>query len=82
MNNKEIAKVFRDIAALLELNGENPFKIRAYRKIVRSVEHLPVEVEQLEFMRFGAEVAKRGWCEAQDILNTKPLKEVLACLAS
>ena len=47
MNNKEIAKVFQDIADLLELKGENPFKIRAYRKIVRSIEHLPVEVEQL-----------------------------------
>jgi DNA polymerase (family 10) len=47
MNNKEIAKVFQDIADLLELKGENPFKIRAYQKAVRSIEHLPVEVEQL-----------------------------------
>jgi len=47
MSNKEIAKVFQDIADLLELKGENPFKIRAYQKVVRSIEHLPVEVEQL-----------------------------------
>ena len=47
MNNKEVAKVFQDIADLLELKGENPFKIRAYQKVVRSIEHLPVEVEQL-----------------------------------
>ena len=47
MNNIEIARVFQDIADLLELKGENPFKIRAYRKVVRSIEHLPVEVEQL-----------------------------------
>ncbi|TET18092.1 MAG: DNA polymerase/3'-5' exonuclease PolX, partial [Dehalococcoidia bacterium] len=47
MNNKEIAKVFQDIADLLELKGENPFKIRAYQKVVRSIEHLPVEMEQL-----------------------------------
>jgi len=47
MNNKEIAKVFQDIADLLELKGENPFKIRAYQRVVRSIEHLPVEVEQL-----------------------------------
>jgi len=47
MNNKEIAKVFQDIADLLELKRENPFKIRAYQKAVRSIEHLPVEVEQL-----------------------------------
>ncbi len=47
MKNSEIAKVFEDIADLLELKGENPFKIRAYQRVVRSIEHLPVEVEQL-----------------------------------
>jgi len=47
MNNKQVAKVFQDIADLLELKGENPFKIRAYQKVVRSIEHLPVEMEQL-----------------------------------
>ena len=47
MNNKQIAKVFEDIADFLELKGENPFKIRAYQKVVRSIEHLPVELEQL-----------------------------------
>jgi len=47
MNNKQVAKVFEDIADLLELKGENPFKIRAYQKVVRSIENLPVEVEQL-----------------------------------
>jgi len=47
MKNSEVAKVFQDIADLLELKGENPFKIRAYQKVVRSIEHLPVEMEQL-----------------------------------
>jgi len=32
MKNSEIAKVFADIGDLLELKGENPFKIRAYQK--------------------------------------------------
>ena len=47
MKNSEIARVFQDIAVLLELKRENPFKIRAYQKVARSIEHLPVEVEQL-----------------------------------
>ena len=47
MNNKEIARVITDIADLLELKGENVFKIRAYQKVVRAIEYLPVEVEQL-----------------------------------
>ncbi len=32
MKNSEVAKVFQDIADLLELKGENPFKIRAYQR--------------------------------------------------
>ena len=47
MKNSEVAKVFQDIADLLELKNENVFKIRAYQKVVRAIEHLPVEVEQL-----------------------------------
>ena len=47
MKNSEIARVFQDIANLLEAKGENQFKIRAYQKVVRSIKRLPVEVEQL-----------------------------------
>jgi len=47
MKNSEIAKVFQDIGDLLELKNENQFKIRAYQRVVRSIEHLPVEMEQL-----------------------------------
>ena len=36
--------------------------------------------EHLEFMRFGVGVARRGWCEARDILNTKPLGEIITYL--
>ena len=47
MTNTEIAKIFEDMADLLELKGENPFKVRAYQKVVRSIEYLPVELEQV-----------------------------------
>ncbi len=47
MKNVAIAKVFQDIADLLELKGENVFKIRAYQKAVRAFEHLPKEIEQM-----------------------------------
>ncbi len=33
---------------------------------------------QLGFMRFGIGIARRGWCRAEDVLNTRPLEEVLA----
>ncbi|MFC1989202.1 hypothetical protein ACFLVW_01355 [Chloroflexota bacterium] len=47
MNNKEIATVFDDIAYLLKCKKDNIFKIRAYQGVARSIESLPVEVEQL-----------------------------------
>ncbi|RLC96791.1 MAG: DNA polymerase/3'-5' exonuclease PolX [Chloroflexi bacterium] len=47
MKNSQVAKVFQDIADFLELKGEVPFKVRAYQKAARTIEHLPVEVEQL-----------------------------------
>ncbi len=47
MKNAAVAKVFQDIADLLELKEENAFKIRAYQKAARTIENLPVEVEQL-----------------------------------
>ncbi|MDP2744572.1 MAG: DNA polymerase/3'-5' exonuclease PolX, partial [Dehalococcoidia bacterium] len=45
--NTDIARVFTDIADLLELKGENVFKVRAYQKAARSIEHLPLEAERL-----------------------------------
>ena len=45
MKNTAIAKVFQDMADLLELKGENMFKIRAYQRAARTIEHLPKEIE-------------------------------------
>jgi DNA polymerase (family 10) len=47
MNNAAIAQVFQDMADLLELKEDNPFKIRAYQKAARTIETLPEELDQL-----------------------------------
>ncbi len=47
MTNAEIIRVLQDIADLLEVKGENVFKVRAYQKAARSIEMLPVQIEQL-----------------------------------
>jgi DNA polymerase (family 10) len=47
MKNSGVAKVFQDIADLLELKGENVFKIRAYQKVARAIEHHPRELEAM-----------------------------------
>jgi hypothetical protein len=38
MTKEEIASVLEQIATLLELKGENPFKIRAYTNAARAIE--------------------------------------------
>jgi DNA polymerase (family 10) len=47
MTNAEIARVFDEIADLLEMKGENQFKIRAYRQAARTIKKLPSEVERM-----------------------------------
>lgn len=41
VQNAEIAAMFDQTADLLELEGENPFRIRAYRRAARVIEGLP-----------------------------------------
>lgn len=47
MNKDEIAAVFENIARLLELKGENPFKVRAYTHAARALETLSEPLETL-----------------------------------
>ena len=42
-----VARKLEDIANLLELNGDNPFKIRAYRKAASNIEGLSADVSEL-----------------------------------
>ena len=51
MINTEVAKVFEDIAGILEKKKDNIFKIRAYRNAARTIESLDVDLEQV--MREG-----------------------------
>lgn len=39
--NASIVRIFTEIADLLEIKGENPFKIRAYRNAAQSIADLP-----------------------------------------
>jgi DNA polymerase (family 10) len=47
MNKEEIIGVFENIARLLELKGENPFKIRAYLHASKALETLAEPLEKL-----------------------------------
>ena len=47
MKNAKIAEVFENIAGLLEMKGEKIFTVRAYQRAARTIERLPVELDQL-----------------------------------
>lgn len=40
MNNAEIARVFEEIADILDFQGANPFRVRAYRTAARQIAHM------------------------------------------
>ena len=79
IHNEDVARVFDEIADLLEIRGENAFRIRAYRNASREVRGLPKELAQM--LEAGAhltdlpgigealagkigEIVRTGTCEA------------------
>ncbi len=47
MNKTEIAEVLKEIGVLLELKGQNPFKVRAYQSGSRALENLEEDLGQV-----------------------------------
>ncbi len=47
MTNREVCEIFQEIAEILEILGENPFKSRAYRNAARVLESANVDVQDL-----------------------------------
>ncbi len=47
ITNAEIARIFKEYADLLEIKGENPFKVRAYRNAARTIENIGKSLEEL-----------------------------------
>ena len=55
LDNRAVARTLGEIADLLELKGDNPFKIRAYRNAADIVSHAAEQVSGLD------EAALRAW---------------------
>ncbi|RJQ14741.1 MAG: DNA polymerase/3'-5' exonuclease PolX [Nitrospiraceae bacterium] len=47
MRNQEVARIFNDIADILEIKGDNPFRIRAYRRAAQNVDGLAKDVAEI-----------------------------------
>lgn len=47
MKNREIAQIFYEMGEILEIKGDNPFKIRAYYKAAQNMESLTEDIEKV-----------------------------------
>src|SRR5580765_6842173 len=87
MENKEIARCLHETADLMEIAGEDSFRIRSYRNGATAVESHPERVSEIlkdpgskvtDIAGIGkglaavlAEILERGSCERRDYLLTK-----------
>lgn len=70
MTNDQISAMFREIADILDIKGENPFKVRAYRKAQDAIRGLSEDLEkiQAEGRLLGIEGIGKGIAEKIDDL--------------
>ncbi|HEU5453321.1 MAG TPA: DNA polymerase/3'-5' exonuclease PolX [Terriglobales bacterium] len=47
MDNKTIADVLYETADLMEINGDDPFRIRSYRRAAEAIEGLPQQIAEI-----------------------------------
>ncbi len=47
MKNSEIANIFHEIAYILEIKDDNPFRIRAYIRAAQNIENLTINIAEL-----------------------------------
>jgi DNA polymerase (family X) len=75
---QEIVKVARDCGVLLEINAQpdrldlNDLHVQMAREagvkiVINTDAH---RIQELDAMRYGIDQARRGWCEAKDVVNT------------
>ncbi|MBC8291103.1 MAG: DNA polymerase/3'-5' exonuclease PolX, partial [Planctomycetes bacterium] len=73
MQNAEIARLFEELANLLEIQGANPFRLRAYRNAARTVEGLTEPIADL------AEEGEKALTELQGIGKNVAEKIIVIC---
>lgn len=47
MTNEQIARRFNDMASLMEIRGEDPFRLRSYRMAAEAIETWPTEMKKI-----------------------------------
>lgn len=91
MKNQEIAGIFNEIADLLEIKGDNPFRIRAYRRAAQNIEGHAKNIadlsreELLEIPGIGKDLGDKieEYLKTGKVASYEDLKkEVPECLAA
>jgi len=84
MNNLALARAFFEIADLMELNGENPFRANAYRRAARAIEMLLEDVREIyergeirNVPGIGAALAEKvgEWLDTKQIKYLEELRQ-------
>jgi len=47
MKNADISRLFEEMADIMEIGGEDPFRINSYRRVARVVGDMPTDVEEM-----------------------------------
>lgn len=78
VRNNDIAKIFNKIADLLEIDGENPFRVRAYRNAAITVENLSLNLDDMvkngEDLTKLPDIGKDLAEKIHDIVNNKEIE--------
>ena len=81
----KILEVAKETGTILEINAQ-PIRLDLRDIYIRRAKNEGVKMiintdahqkEQLNLMEYGVSMARRGWAEKKDIINTRPLEELL-----
>ena len=75
-SREKVASLLEELADLLEIQGEIPYKIRAYRNAARSISLLETPLEEIEDFTTIAYVGKEIAKKIEEILETGTLKKL------
>jgi DNA polymerase (family 10) len=80
MENREIAAVFSQIADILELKDENPFRVRSYRRVAQALENVGFDIsrtiqEEPDKIRSIAGVGEATFQKIKELVETGTCQE-------
>lgn len=81
MNKKKIINTLETIAIYLELKGENPFKIAAFRKAAAALENDPRSIEEIDDVTKIKGIGKGTSAVIHDLLQTGESSDLVSLKA-